>query len=1139
MKQSYKSILAGLCFCLCGVVRSQTLTDVGASDHAGWEILVDGTSFNSLNAFTNKWSYNYPWGADHNGSARMNQTNIAVSDGVVTLTSSLTNTYEGRSSKDPYLTIRYNSGTFYLKQLITISREHPVWDISGVFKAPIQKGTWPAFWITGANSWPPESDFMEFKGSAGCTQNTYDSHWQGKITTVFDADSAWHTYRMVATLKDSRDVIFQYYIDGVMETEQTATTFVDSPCWLIIDYQMEGSSGFPGPDEPTYFYAKNIVVKRKNISTAVGPVGDGLYQTNVFARLNDQSMRERISLNEGWRFIKAEAPDAGKSLNYSAIRAWILPSGQPFSTNAPMLRPAGEPATNISFAQPAFDDRQWRLLNLPHDFGIEGPFDQALPGGTGKLPWFGVAWYRKHLDLPQTDAAKKIYLDVDGAMAYATVWCNGKFVGGWPYGYASWRVDLTPFVKFGGENVVSIRLDNPPESSRWYPGGGIYRNVWLVKTAPVHVGQWGTYVTTPEVSTKAAAVKIKVAVDNDEDSAATVSVKHEIFELGLDDKKGKSIASITQDNVRVPAHASQSSEGQIAFKNPKLWSLENPQRYVVVTSVKQGGKLTDHYESPFGIRTIEFTATNGFLLNGKRVPIYGVCNHSDLGPLGTAINTSALARQIEILKSFGCNAIRTSHNPPSPELLDLCDKMGMLVMDESFDCWESGKTRNDYHLLYDDWAECDWRAQLRRDRNHPSIILWSIGNEVNEQQSPGKFWIPAALAGIAHQEDPTRPTTAACNQRTAGYNGFQKQVDVFGYNYKPTQYGRFRDSNPGQPLYGSETASCVSSRGEYFFPVTEDKAGGKSDFQVSSYDLYAPGWATPPDAEFAGQDKYPFVAGEFVWTGFDYLGEPTPYDRDESNLLNFTDPAEKAAMQKELDALGKIRVPSRSSYFGIVDLDGFPKDRFYLYQSRWLPNLPMAHILPHWNWPERVGQVTPVHVYTSGDSAELFLNGHSLGLKKKGPFQYRLRWDDVVYQPGTLKVVAYKNGKKWATDEVKTTGQAAKLILKADRNKIAADGKDLSFVTVTLADKNGLLVPRSKNHLKFSVEGPGEIVATDNGDATSFESFQRPEHTAFNGLALVIVRGKAGQPGTIKLTVKADGLTEATIKINSKRSDTQ
>ncbi len=844
-----------------------------------------------------------------------------------------------------------------------------------------------------------------------------------------------------------------------------------------------------------------------------------LMPAGVFAATTD-SPRERISLDAGWRFIKADAPEAGTNLNYAVLRDWILPTGNPFTTNAPAVRPEGQPATGISFTHPDFDDSQWRLLNLPHDWGVESPFDQALPGGTGKLPWFGVAWYRKTLDLPESDKDKKIYLDVDGAMSYATVWLNGKFVGGWPYGYSSWRVDLTPYVDFGGENVVAIRLDNPPNSSRWYPGGGIYRNVWLVKTAPVHVAQWGTYVTTPEVSADAATVKIRVNVDNDSDADAAVSVKNEIFELKANGGKGQPVASFSAWNLNVTAHQTGSGEQQTAIVNPKLWSLDKPNRYVVVTSILQDGKTVDSYETPFGIRTIEFTVTNGFLLNGKRVPINGVCDHSDLGPLGSVINERGLERQIEILKEFGCNAIRTSHNPPSPELLDLCDRMGMLVMDESFDCWQRGKTKNDYQLLFNDWHERDLRAELRRDRNHPSIILWSIGNEVNEQGTPAKFWIAAELTAIAHQEDPTRPTTSANSDVKAGYNGFETNEDVFGYNYKPWEYGKFREANPNQPLFGSETASCISSRGEYFFPVSTNQAGGKADNQMSSYDLYAPRWATPPDTEFTGQDKYPFVAGEFVWTGFDYLGEPTPYDRT-----------------------------SRSSYFGIVDLDGFKKDRFYLYQARWRPDFPMAHILPHWNWPERAAQtvtntdgsvtnrpglVTPVMVYTSGDAAELFLNGKSLGLKKKGQLEYRLRWDDVVYQPGTLKVVAYKNGKRWATDEVKTTGPAAELTLQADHATIAADGKDLSYVTVTVADKNGQLVPRSKNHVKFEIEGPGEVVAVDDGDPTNLEPMQAREHDTFNGLALVIVRAKAGQPGTITLEAEAAGLKSAAIRISGK-----
>jgi beta-galactosidase len=848
------------------------------------------------------------------------------------------------------------------------------------------------------------------------------------------------------------------------------------------------------------------------------------------------SPAERSSLDAGWRFTKGDLEGQGSKLAYTKIKDWVEASGARFTTNADLAaktKPSGDPAGDVSYAQNNFDDSSWRLLNLPHDWGIEGPFKQEYPGETGKLPWWGVGWYRKHLTVPAGDQGRRIFLDVDGAMAYATVWLNGHYMGGWPYGYASWRVDLTPGIKFGQDNVIAIRLDNPTNSSRWYPGGGIYRNVWLVKTAPIHVAQWGTYVTTPKVGPDAAIVHVRVTLDNDSDADGMVTVKNEIFELGADGSRGQSVSALPDHSVRLSAHQSGEMEDDVTVPNPQLWGLQKPSRYVMVTSVAQDGNIVDSYQTPFGIRTIQFTADNGFLLNGQRVPINGVCDHHDLGCLGAAINISGLRRQIRILREMGCNAIRTSHNPPAPELLDLCDSMGMLVMDESFDCWKRGKTRNDYHLLFNDWHEKDWRAELHRDRNHPSIILWSIGNEISEQSSQAGHLIAAELTDIAHQEDPTRPTTAACNNVRSGYNGFEKCVDVFGYNYKPGEYGNFRKANPSQPLFGSETASCISSRGEYFFPVTTNKLGGEGDFQMSSYDLYAPRWATPPDWEFAGQDENPFVAGEFVWTGFDYLGEPTPYNSDLSNMLNFTDPAEQERMKKELEDLGHIPTPSRSSYFGIIDLAGFKKDRFYLYQARWRPDFPMAHILPHWNWPDRVGRITPVHVYTSGDEAELFLNGKSLGRKKKGRFEYRIHWDDVVYQPGALKVVAYKDGRKWATDVVKTTEPAAKLLLSADQNSIQSDGLALAYVTVTVADRKGLQNPRARNHISFQIEGPGEIVATDNGDATSFESFQAPERNAFNGLALVVVRAKPGQTGTIVLTAKSDGLKTARIKITS------
>jgi beta-galactosidase len=843
---------------------------------------------------------------------------------------------------------------------------------------------------------------------------------------------------------------------------------------------------------------------------------------------------ERVSLDAGWRFKMGDPAEAKGKLNYPAIKEWVEASGTAFTTQAEAMakaKPEGDPGGQVSFAQNNFDDGQWRLLNLPHDWGIEGPFKQEYPGDTGKLAWWGVGWYRKHLEVPAADQGRRIYLDVDGAMSYATVWLNGHFMGGWPYGYASFRVDLTPGIKFGGDNLIAIRLDNPKNSSRWYPGGGIYRNVWLVKTAPVHVGQWGVYVTTPQAEPEAATVKVVVTVANDTDSEATAAVKNEIFELGANGPKGRPAAVLELGRMTIPAHQSASAQNQIDLAHPRLWSLQKPDRYVVVTSVEQNGKTVDRYETPFGVRKIEFTAGNGFLLNGHRVPLNGICDHHDLGALGAVVNVRGLERQIEILQEMGCNAIRTTHNPPAPELLDLCDRMGMLVMDESFDCWARGKTRSDYHLLFAAWHEKDFRAEIRRDRNHPSIIIWSIGNEIPEQSSPSGAEIAAELTGIAHQEDPTRPTSEACNDPRGANSGLAEHVDLFGFNYKPTAYGKFRADHPNKPVFGSETASCVSSRGEYFFPVSTNKNDGKADFQMSSYDLYAPPWATPPDWEFAGQDKYPFSAGEFVWTGFDYLGEPTPYNDDLSNLLNFTDPAAQARMKKELEDLGRIKTPSRSSYFGIIDLAGFKKDRFYIYQARWRPDLPMAHILPHWNWPERQGQVTPVHVYTSGDEGELFLNGKSLGRRRKGPFAYRLHWDDVVYEPGKLRVVTYKAGRPWASDTVETAGPPAKLLLRADRKKIRADGRDLSYITVTVADKEGRMVPRAEDELKFELEGPGEIVATDNGDATSFESFQSPSRKAFNGLALVIVRANPGEPGTLRLKAAGGNLRGATIKI--------
>jgi beta-galactosidase len=812
---------------------------------------------------------------------------------------------------------------------------------------------------------------------------------------------------------------------------------------------------------------------------------------------DESAARERTSFNADWRFMK------------------------------------GEPAGGAAGA--GIDDAGWRKLDLPHDFGIEGPFRQEYEGETGKLPWWGVGWYRKHFVAPANDAQRRVYLDIDGAMSHATVWLNGQEVGGWPYGYASFRVDLTPHLKPGAENVLAVRVDNPADSSRWYPGGGIYRNVWLVKTAPLHVAHDGTFVTTPIVNAGAATVDVQVTLENSgADTSAQVSTA--IYALDAAGRRsGPALAQSSASPLTAIRSGRQALLAQsLRLDQPALWSPRSPRRYVAVTTVSDNGRVVEVVESPFGIRTIAFDPERGFVLNGERLPLQGVCMHHDLGALGTALNVRALERQLEILREMGVNAIRTTHNPPAPELLELADRMGFLIVEEAFDAWHSGKRKHDYSLDFDQWHEKDLRAMVRRDRNHPSVIMWSIGNEIREQGQPEGWKLAARLAAIVRSEDRTRLTTAGFHQIASGYNGFQTAIDVLGYNYKPFEYAKFHASSPQIPIIGSETASTVSSRGEYFFPLADNRSKARFNFQVSSYDLSTPGWGKLPDEEFAGLDDNPFVAGEFVWTGFDYLGEPTPYNTDSTNVLNFTDPAAQQRTAKELADLSKIKVPARSSYFGIVDLAGFKKDRFYLYQARWRPELPMAHLLPHWNWPERVGQVTPVHLYTSGDEAELFLNGRSLGRKQRGPRDYRLRWDDVVYQPGVLHAVVYKQGKPWAGDTVRTTGPAARLALSVDRNVLQADGKDLAFVTVAIADKDGRMVPRTSNAVRFAVTGPGELVATDNGDATSLVPFQSPDRAAFNGLALAIVRTKAGQGGKITVSATSEELGSASVTVNSK-----
>ena len=775
----------------------------------------------------------------------------------------------------------------------------------------------------------------------------------------------------------------------------------------------------------------------------------------------------------------------------------------------------------------AFDDTAWRRLAVPHDWGIEGPFRQDLDNNTGKLPWKGIGWYRKHFTLPAEAAGQRVFLDFDGAMANAEVWLNGQPVGGWPYGYQGFRVELTPHLKPGGDNVIAVRLDTVHWGSRWYPGAGLYRNVWLVRTAPVHFAHWGVRITTPELTDARGTVRVVAELQNQAAAAAQANVQVEIL-----DPAGQPVATAQSTPLTLAIGAVSSVVSVLAVAAPQRWDLAAPRLYKARTTLLVDGRAMDVQETTFGFRTLAFTARDGFQLNGRRVEINGTCNHHDLGPLGAALNLRALHRQLVLLKEMGCNALRTTHNPPAPELLELADRMGFLVQVEAFDCWRGGKTAHDYSRIFDAWHARDLRAMVRHFANHPSVFMWSIGNEVQEQSGPA---LARQLADIVRAEDPTRPVTAGCNHGDAGLNGFQTALDVFGLNYNLGHYPRYlrHPANAERPVHASESSSCISSRGEYFFPVARGDAA-RVNFQVSSYDVDAPGWACPPDDEFRALDQHRAFLGEFVWTGFDYLGEPTPYNSDASNLLNFSDPAERAKMKAELDRLGRLEVPSRSSYFGLLDLAGFPKDRYYAYQARWRPDLPLAHLLPHWNWPERVGQVTPVHCYTSGDEAELFLNGKSLGRKKKAAGEYRLRWDDVVYAPGELKVQAYRGGKPWAAQTVPTTGPAAKLLARADRPTFRADGADVCFITVTVADAAGRLVPRTHHPLAFTLGGPGEIIAVCNGDAASFEPFQARQIKAFNGLALVIVKGRPGSPGALHLRAAAAGLAAAEVALTAK-----
>lgn len=802
--------------------------------------------------------------------------------------------------------------------------------------------------------------------------------------------------------------------------------------------------------------------------------------------------RTETLLEKGWKFMKGDVADAMK---------------------------------------PDFDDKQWEALTVPHDWAIYGPFDRShdlqevavtqnletaasvKTGRTGGLPYVGVGWYRTTFEAP---AGKLVSLVFDGAMSEARVYVNGQEVCFWPCGYNSFHCDVTPYLnKEGAKNLLAVRLENRPQSSRWYPGAGIYRNVRVVATEAVHVPVWGTQLTTPHVSAEYASVCLKTTVEG----AGTKDVR---ILTQILSPEGEVVAS--KDNTMKINHG-QPFEQNFLVDAPRLWSPETPYLYKAVSKIYVDGLQTDEYTTRFGIRSIELVADKGFFLNGQHRKFQGVCNHHDLGPLGAAINVAALRRQLTLLKDMGCDAIRTSHNMPAPELVELCDEMGFMMMVEPFDEWDIAKCENGYHRFFKEWAEKDMVNMLRQYRNHPSVVMWSIGNEVPTQCSPEGYKVASFLQDICHREDPTRPVTCGMDQVSCVLaNGFAAMLDVPGLNYRTHRYVESYEKLPQNLVLGSETASTVSSRGVYKFPAELKKQVMYDDHQSSGYDLEACSWSNVPDEDFALADDYDWTLGQFVWTGFDYLGEPSPYDTD--------------------------AWPSHSSVFGIIDLASLPKDRYYLYRSIWNKRDNTLHVLPHWTWPGREGENTPVFVYTNYPEAELFVNGKSYGKQRKLTAdearalqgkdslwlqrRYRLMWTDVPYEPGELKVVAYDNsGKKVEEKTVRTAGKPHHLEVVADRTALSADGKDLAYITVRVVDKDGNLCPADDRLVSFTVKGAGSFRAAANGDATCLDLFHLPRMHAFSGQLTAIVQSGA-ESGNLVFEAKAKGVKAGKLTLEVK-----
>ncbi len=755
------------------------------------------------------------------------------------------------------------------------------------------------------------------------------------------------------------------------------------------------------------------------------------------------------------------------------------------------------------FEKAGFNDATWESVVVPHDWAIKGPFGKRFDvsrstvindqhrmtvehhGRVGGLPLVGVGLYRTTFKLSTAEAARPCRLEFDGVMSHSTVYVNGKRAGGRPYGYSSFCLEVSKLVK-PGANLLALRVENPPDFSRWYSGAGIFRNVRLVSTAASRIAWNGVWVRSRLLDDGKAEVSISVQTEGPKTQARCTV--------------------IGPDGTPVGAATADAGTIRLTLDKPVLWAPWAPALYTARVELTDGRKVADAVDVRFGIRSVVMDADKGLFINGTPFRMNGVCMHHDLGPLGAAFSVPAARRQLRLLKSVGVNAYRTAHNPPDPQLLDLCDEMGVLVMDEAFDCWKMGKTKGDYHLHFDEWHERDLRDMVLRDRNHPCVIMWSIGNEILEQGRPNGWKLAVHLRDIVHDTDPDRPVTAGLSFGDGALdNGMAAVIDVPGWNYKPQRYGEYHTRLPHLPQYGSETSSTVSSRGCYHFPVIEGLVKPDPSLQASSYDVQCPSWATTSDTEFTYQDKCGWIMGEFVWSGFDYLGEPCPYD---------------------------AFWPAHSSYFGMFDLAGLPKDRAYFYRSRWLKGEPTLHLLPHWNWSGREGKITPVHCYTSFETVELFLNGKSLGVRRKNG-AHRLVWNEVTYEPGELKAVALReNGETLATCVRRTTGAAARVGLSPDVRRIRNDGEDLAFVTVSILDANGDVVPTAADRVLFRVDGPGEIAGLCNGDPTSLETFdQNPIHV-FSGQAVVIVRSREGATGRITLRAEASGLEGGEISID-------